>query len=112
MQGFYVIWRNRRRILQDSLFENTGSTPLYEVVLDGKDVCLHLLWEPPSELVLAMKLFPAMRVQLDNCAKDNKNKYVFAYSSLLVAKGIFNEVFMSFLLVGHTYDDIDASFGW
>jgi hypothetical protein len=29
------------------LFENTGSTPLYEAVLDGKDVCLHSLPEPP-----------------------------------------------------------------
>ena len=31
------------------LFENTGSKPLYEVVLDRKDVCLHLLAEPPNE---------------------------------------------------------------
>jgi hypothetical protein len=30
---------------------------------------------------------------------------------LLVAKGIFKEVFVSFLMVGHTHDDIDASFG-
>jgi hypothetical protein len=50
-------------------------------------------------------------VQLDNCAKDNKNKYVFAYWLLLVAKDIFKEVFVSFLLVGHTQHDIDASFG-
>src|SRR5665213_2811165 len=51
-----------------------------------------------------------MRVQLDNCAKDNKSRFVFAYWSLLVAKGIFKEVFVSFLMVGHTHDDIDASF--
>jgi hypothetical protein len=31
---------------------------------------------------------------------------------LLVAKGIFKEVFVSLLLVGHTHDDIGASFGW
>jgi hypothetical protein len=93
------------------LFENTGSTPLYEAVMDGKDVCLHSLPEPPSEPVIAKKLPPTLRVQLDNCAKDNKSRYVFAYWSLLVAKGIFKEVFVSFLLVGHTHDDIDASFG-
>jgi hypothetical protein len=29
----------------------------------------------------------------------------------LVVKGIFKEVFISFLLVGHTHDDIDGSFG-
>ena len=93
------------------LFENTGSTPLYEAVLYGKDVCLHSLPEPLSEPVIAKKLPPTLRVQLDNCAKDNKSRYVFAYWSLLVAKGIFKEVFVSFLLVGHTHDDIDASFG-
>ena len=93
------------------LFENTGSTPLHEAVLDGKYIYLHSLPEPPSEPVTAKKLPPILRVQLDNCAKDNKNRYVFAYWSLLVAKGIFKEVFVFFLLVGHTHDDIDASFG-
>src|ERR1700737_4804700 len=94
------------------LFENMGSTPLYEAVLDGKDVCLHSLPEPPSEPVIAKKLPPTLRVQLDNCAKDNKSRYVFAYWLLLfVAKGIFKEVFVSFLIVGHTHDDIDALFG-
>ena len=57
-----MIWRNRHPIFQDILFENMGSTPLYEAVLDGKDVCLHSLPEPPSESMLAMKLPPIMRV--------------------------------------------------
>ena len=60
------------------LFENTVSTPLHEAVLDGKDLCMHSLPEPPSEPVFAMELPPIMSVQLDNCAKDNKNRYVFA----------------------------------
>jgi hypothetical protein len=30
---------------------------------------------------------------------------------LLVAKGIFREVYVNFMLVGHTHDDIDALFG-
>jgi hypothetical protein len=30
---------------------------------------------------------------------------------MLVAKGIFEEVFVSFLLVGHTHEDIDTTFG-
>ena len=80
-------------------------------MLDEKNVCLHLLPEPPSEPVTPKKLPPTLRVQLNNCAKDNKSRYVFAYGSLLVVKDIFKEVFVSFLLVGHTHDDIDASFG-
>ena len=77
-------------------------------MLDGKYTCLDSLSEPPSEHVIAEKLPPTMQVQLDNSAK---NIFVFACWSLLVAKGIFKEVFVSFILVGHTYDDIDASFG-
>ena len=53
-----------------------------------------------------------MRVLLDNCVKDNKNKYISSYWSLSVAKGIFKEVFVSFLLVGHMNNDIDASLEW
>jgi hypothetical protein len=30
---------------------------------------------------------------------------------LLVVKGIFREVYVNFMLVGHTHDDIDALFG-
>jgi hypothetical protein len=61
------------------LFENTGSTPLYKIMLYGKIVCMHSLLEPPSEPVTAMKLPPTMRVQLNNCVKDNKSRYVFLY---------------------------------
>ena len=40
-----------------------------------------------------------------------KCRYVFCFWSMLVAKGIFKEVFVYFLMAGHTHDDIDASFG-
>jgi hypothetical protein len=93
------------------LFVDYGTTPLYEVVLAGKEVCLSSLADEPQELVPAKQLPPTLHVQLDNCTKDNKCRYVFCFWSLLVAKGIFKEVFVSFLMVGHTHDDIDASFG-
>ena len=49
-------------------------------------------------------------LQLDNCAGENKNHYLFAYLSLLVAKGVFKTVHLGFLMVGHTHEDIDAMF--
>ena len=67
--------------------------------------------EPHREPICVKLLAPTLHVQLDNCAKDNKCRYVFCFWSLLVAKWIFKEVFVSFLMVGHTYDDIDVSFG-
>jgi hypothetical protein len=36
---------------------------------------------------------------------------VFSFFSLLVHKGVFCEVYINFLIVGHTYEDIDAMFG-
>jgi hypothetical protein len=52
-----------------------------------------------------------LNVQMDNAVGDNKNRFVFCFWSLLVAKGIFREVYVNFMLVGHTHDDIDALFG-
>ena len=37
---------------------------------------------------LSMKLY----LQLDNSAKDNKNKYLMAFLSLLIAQGVFEEI--------------------
>lgn len=34
------------------------------------------------------------------------------YLCSLVTRGIFNDVFVLILSVGHMYDDINASFGW
>jgi hypothetical protein len=48
---------------------------------------------------------------MDNAVGDNKNRFVFCFWSLLVAKRVFREVYVNFMLVGHTHDDIDALFG-
>jgi hypothetical protein len=39
---------------------------------------------------------------MDNCVKDNKNRYLSAFISLLIAREVFEEVKMGFLVVGHT----------
>jgi hypothetical protein len=92
------------------LFKNSGNTPLFDVVLKRKEICLDSLGtSQPS--IPARRLPPILHIQLDNCWKDNKSKYVFCFWSMLVAKGIFEEVFVSFLLVGHMHEDIDATFG-
>jgi hypothetical protein len=47
---------------------------------------------------------------LDNCPKKNKNQTMIAFGSDLVARGIFETVTIFFLIVGHTHEDIDATF--
>ena len=56
------------------------------------------------------KLPKTLFLQLDNCSGDNKNKYVFGYFSSLVSNGTFNTVVLSFLVVGHTHEDVDQLF--
>ena len=48
--------------------------------------------------------------QLDNTSKDNKNKYVFGHFTYLVDSGTFKRLYVSFLPVGHTHEDIGHCF--
>jgi len=49
-------------------------------------------------------------LQLDNCWKENKNKYVFSYLSTLIQRHLFDEIYMYCLPTGHTHEDIDQLF--
>lgn len=62
----------------------------------------------PQSPAPAKPLPPILHVQMDNVVGDNKNKFLFCFWSLLVAKGIFREVYVKFMFVGHSHDDIDA----
>ena len=56
------------------------------------------------------KLPPTLWLQLDNTCRDNKNRYVFAFCQSLVDMGLFQEIEINFLPVGHTHCDIDQLF--
>ena len=92
------------------LFPESSYHPLYSAVLQGAEMCLDPLGPAPDILVLGRRLPPILNVQMDNAVGDNKNKYVFCFWSLLIAKRIFREIYLNFMLVGHTHDDIDALF--
>src|SRR3569833_2991745 len=49
-------------------------------------------------------------IQADNCARENKNRYVLSWCCLMLLLGIIKEVELSFLIVGHTHELIDQSF--
>jgi hypothetical protein len=53
---------------------------------------------------------PELFLQADNCWRENKNRWFFAFCSWLVMTGIFVTVTLSFLLQGHTHEDIDQLF--
>ena len=81
------------------------------MLLRGKSRCLDLLPRTKRIDFQGRKPLPRkLYLQLDNFAKDNKNKYLMAFLSLLTAWGVFKEIQVSFLLVGHMHEDIDAYF--
>ncbi|XP_071168335.1 uncharacterized protein [Mytilus edulis] len=49
-------------------------------------------------------------LQMDNCARENKNRFVFGFLSLLVELKVLKKIKVSFLMVGHTHEDIDQFF--
>jgi hypothetical protein len=67
---------------------------------------------PPLSGRPAVPLPRKLFLQLDNSTKDNKNRFVMAFCSLLTARRIFKEVTVGFLVVEHTHEDIDAYFSY
>ena len=84
---------------------------LSKVLLEGHEMCEESLPPRPEEAIELVPLPPTLTLQLDNASGNNKNRWVFAFCSLLVFRGIFHEIYINFLIVGHTHEDIDALFG-
>ena len=93
------------------LFSRSGSAPLFTALLAVARMCTSSLPPQVAEYVLAKPLPLVLNLQLDNATTDNKNQFIFAFCSLLTYHGVFQEVYINFLIVGHTHDDIDALFG-
>jgi hypothetical protein len=49
-------------------------------------------------------------LHIDNFVSDNRNCFVFTFSSLLRARRVFNIVEVGFLLLGHTHEYIHGSY--
>ncbi|WAR06068.1 hypothetical protein MAR_021437, partial [Mya arenaria] len=41
---------------------------------------------------------------------QNKNRYMLGFLAMLVHLGVFRKIKLSFLMVGHTHEDIDQLF--
>ncbi|XP_053393596.1 uncharacterized protein LOC128555383 [Mercenaria mercenaria] len=61
-------------------------------------------------LLLLDNIPDTLYIQLDNCPGQKKNRYVLGFLAKLVEENIFKKVKLSFLMVGHTHEDIDQLF--
>eukprot|EP01102_Stenamoeba_stenopodia_P002280 TRINITY_DN1207_c0_g1_i3.p2 TRINITY_DN1207_c0_g1~~TRINITY_DN1207_c0_g1_i3.p2 ORF type:complete len:191 (-),score=26.82 TRINITY_DN1207_c0_g1_i3:229-801(-) len=70
--------------------------------------------EDNRRFYLAPQLWPigpdVWLVQVDNSGKDNKNCWMMGFFAVLVKLGWFKEIVVSFLLTGHTHEDVDQDF--
>jgi hypothetical protein len=65
----------------------------------------------PAEKIVGVKPLPRkLLLQMDNYVKDNKNHHMLVFLSLLTTREVIKEVQFKFLIVRHTYEDIDGSF--
>ena len=47
---------------------------------------------------------------MDNCWRENKNRFVLGYCCYLAQQGVFKHVVANFFTVGHTHSDPDQMF--
>ncbi|KAG0594344.1 hypothetical protein M758_UG068900 [Ceratodon purpureus] len=100
-----------------ALFEAPPQNEFFEALMHGSSRCIPSIppcrdepLTPPLPGRPAVPLPKRLYLQLDNSAKDNKNRFLLAFCSLLTARRIFKEVTVGFLIVGHTHQDINAYF--
>lgn len=74
----------------------------------GSTTVLHRILQ--SILDCDGKLPRVFNVLMDNTCKEKKNNQVIKYLAFLVRSGVFDEVRIIFLLVGHTHSIIDQRF--
>ena len=80
----------------------------------GPNVLMWVIYRTLRQIIassLGQKLPRKLVIQLDNCASQNKNNKMFIFIALLVRWGLFDEITLNFLMVGHTHEDIDQLFG-
>lgn len=76
----------------------------------GANHIVEALHRTLSSKALGSKLQGKLFLQVDNCTRENKNSFLFCYLECLVAWGVYEEIFVSFLPIGHTHSDIDQAF--
>lgn len=78
---------------------------------NGSSMIVSVLFRVLSDFLKEHKTLPNRLVlNVDNTVKENKNRYIFAFMAALVKKGVFAEVDIDFLVVGHTGNEVDQCF--
>jgi hypothetical protein len=107
----FQTWKKLQFVNKKSCFNMFYKNIFYERFLQGKSCCTDEL-KTPSQTISPKPLSKTLLLQMNNCVKDNKNRYLLAFLSLLTTREVFEEVKLGFLVVDHTLEDIDRCFGY
>ena len=110
LQNYLEIWSCHQSIPLE-LFLKSRTILLFTTLLARTEMCTSSLPPQVVEQVSGKPLPLVLNLQLDNAIGNDKNRFVFAFCLLLTYHGVFQEVYINFLIVGHMHDDIDALFG-
>jgi len=74
------------------------------------DATMTLLYFKLRELRENGKITPKLQLHMDNCFRENKNRFVFAFCIMLIYHGWYSMIEIFFLPPGHTHAENDALF--
>lgn len=76
----------------------------------GTNVTIETLHHVLQDQAASGDLPDCLYLQLDNTGRQCKSRFMFGWLGCLVKWGMFKDVYVSFLPVGHTHEDIDQLF--
>ena len=77
----------------------------------GSNMIVSILYRLLIETQQDLGKLPAvLHLSLDNCWRENKNRFVLSFLASLVQLDILSEINLTFLLVGHTGNEVDQLF--
>ncbi len=89
------------------LFEEEFQNDFFSLLMQGNFQCMKAL-KAIEQFVGAKPLPWKLLLQMDNCVKDNKNRYLLAFLSFLTTRDVCSWV----SLLWGTHEDIDGCFGY
>jgi hypothetical protein len=107
----FQTWKKLQFVNQKSCLSTFCKNTFRAHLLQGKPCCIYEL-KTPSQTIGPKPLSKNLLLQMNNCVKDNKNRYLLTFLSSLTTREVFEEVKLGFLVVDHTHEDIDKCFGY
>jgi len=89
---------------QDEIYHGLNCFP------HDSDGTMTLLYFKLRELRENGKITPKLQLHMDNCFRENKNRFVFAFCIMLIYNGWYSVIELFFLPPGHMHAENDALF--